>query len=153
MVAIALGNPLARDDGAALAAAEALDGEPSVDVIRAGRPGPGLLELLEPPVPTLLLDVVRRGVAPGSMVDLRLHALLSHAAPGLAVSSHGFGAASALRLGAALGRELPPGRFLGIGGADFAPGEGLSPDVARGLGAFVDAARRALAELRSGESC
>jgi hydrogenase maturation protease len=143
---VALGSALHRDDGAALRVAEALGDE--VEVIVAGRPGPGLLELLDPARPTVLLDAVRLGAAPGAVVEVPLAELPGAAIVWGAVSSHAFGAAQALRLGEALGRPLPPGRFLGIGGVRFEPGEGLSPEVEAGLPAWVRATRRAIAALR-----
>lgn len=142
---IALGSPMNRDDGAAMRAARALEGE--AEVVLAGRPGPGLLDLLAPTTPTLLLDVVRRGLDPGSLIELDLAELASASVDDGAVSSHGLGPAQAFRLAEALGRELPPGCFLGIGGARFDPGDGLSPEVEAGLDALIEAARGAIAKL------
>ncbi|MBX3275699.1 MAG: hydrogenase maturation protease [Sandaracinaceae bacterium] len=145
---IALGSAMSRDDGAALAAARALEGEPGATIVLAGRPGPGLLDLLAPGAPVVLLDAVRGGAAPGEIVELSLDALARAAVANDAVSSHGLGVASALRLGIALGRALPPGRFVGIGGARFEPGEALSPEVAAALPRMIEAARAAVAALR-----
>lgn len=148
---IALGSSMSRDDGAALVAARALEGDEGVEVILAGRPGPGLLDLFVADRPTLLLDVVRRGARAGELVELELAALRAAALRPEALSSHGLGVASALRLGAALGRALPPGCFVGIGGARFDPGDVLTPDVAAGIGAMVRAARAAIARLRAAD--
>ena len=145
---IALGSAMSQDDGAALAAARALEGEPGATIVLAGRPGPGLLDLLTPDAPVVLLDAVRAGAAPGEVVALSLEALAGAAVASDAVSSHGLGVASALRLGAALGRALPPGRFVGMGGARFEPGEGLSSAVAAALPEMITAARAAVAALR-----
>ncbi|MEZ4340248.1 MAG: hydrogenase maturation protease [Sandaracinaceae bacterium] len=151
---IALGSLMGRDDGAALVAARALEGDPSAEVILAGRPGPGLLDLLVPDRPAVVLDVIRRGAAPGRIVELDLAGLSDAAVMGDTLSSHGLGVASALRLGAALGRALPVGRFVGIGGVRFDPGDALTPDVAAGVEAMVAAARRAIAALDGkGTSC
>ncbi len=156
---IALGAELARDDGAALLAADLLARDPELraEVIRAGRPGPALIDHLVDPVgsgrPVLLLDVIRAGLEPGQLLTLRLDELLVAAVPGSSLSSHGFGAAEALRLGAALGRPLPPGQFVGLEGLDFRAGPGLSPAVEAALPAFVDAARRALTQLEETAPC
>jgi hydrogenase maturation protease len=144
---IALGSEMARDDGAALLAAERLTGRPGVEVVAVGRPGPGLLDLLDPTLPTLLMDVVRRGAEPGALVELRLHDLTSAAIGGEVLSSHDMGVAEALRLAGALGRSLPDGRFLGIGGRDFAPGDEPSAKVSAGIDDLVAAAERIIAEL------
>ncbi len=145
---IALGSVMSRDDGAALAAGRVLQGDADAEVILAGRPGPGLLDLLDPDRPTVILDVVREGALAGRVVELDLAALAGAAVARDTRSTHGLGVASALRLGAALGRALPVGRFVGIGGARFDPGEALTPDVTAGIDAMVAAARRAIAELK-----
>lgn len=140
---IALGSALHRDDGVALVAAKALD-DSGLDVRLAGRPGPGLLDMLDPSVPTLVLDAVR-GVEPGTLVELTLDEVAREAA--VRTSSHGLGVAEALQLGFALGRALPRGRFIGLGGARFDPGEGLSPAVAARADVYVDAIRAAASSL------
>jgi hydrogenase maturation protease len=143
---IALGSAMNSDDAAALVAGDRLR-DRGLEIVAAGRPGAGLLELLEPSRPTLILDVVRRGAAPGAVVELPLAELAGAAVAGDGVSSHGLGPADALRLARALGRPLPPGVFLGIGGARFAPGSELSPEVAAGIEALVGAALRAVERL------
>jgi len=150
---IALGSEMARDDGAALAAAARLTPDPHVDVVLAGRPGAGLLDLLEPDVPTLVLDVVRQGATPGGVLRLRLEELATATLDGKPISSHGLGVAQAFRLAEALDRPLPRGLFLGIGGQSFEPGDEPTPEVARGVGDLVTAAERAIAELWEGYRC
>jgi hydrogenase maturation protease len=145
---IALGHELASDDGAALVAARRLADDPGVELVLAGRPGAGLLDLLDPSVPTLLLDVVRLGAAAGAVVELRLEDLPSATMDAKPLSSHGLGAAEAFRLGGALGRVLPVGIFLGIGGRRFEPGAELDPEVEQGIDDLVTAARAAIAALR-----
>lgn len=147
---IALGNELASDDGAALRAARVLaDSDPELEVILAGRPGTHLLELLDPAVPTVLLDVVRLGCAAGSVIEVALANVAHVSTDGTLVSSHDLGVAPALRLAEALGRPLPRGIFVGIGGRRFKPGCQLDPDVARGVDDLVDAARGAIEALRA----
>lgn len=149
MRVIALGNAMASDDGAALAAAARLhaDKTPGLDIRLAGRPGPGLLDLLDPTIPTLILDVVRRGAAPGELIRIPLDQLAQAAAVDGALSSHGLGLGQAMQLAEQLGRPLPPGLFLGIGGERFSPGTALSPRVQAGLHAWCAAARAALEAL------
>ena len=145
---IALGHELASDDGAALLAARRLKGEPGVELVLAGRPGAGLLDLLDPDVPTVLLDVVRLGAAAGSLVELRIEDLAMASIDAKPLSSHGFGAAEAFKLAAALDRRLPPGIFLGIGGRRFEPGTALDPEVEAGIDDLVTATRAAIEALR-----
>jgi hydrogenase maturation protease len=144
---LALGSELACDDGAALDAARQLEGEPGVELVLAGRPGAGLLDLLDPDVPTVLLDVVRRGAGEGSIVEVPLADVPDASIDGGPISSHGFGVAQALRLGRTLGRALPRGVFLGIGGTRFEPGTERSPGMRAGIDALVTAARGAIAAL------
>lgn len=136
---LALGNAFASDDGAALVAAEQL--RDSGEVIAAGRPGVGLLDLLDPERPTLVMDVVRRGARAGALVRLELDALTDASIDGKPVSSHGLGVAQTLRLARSLGRSLPSGVFFGIGGVCFDPGDALSPEVAAGVDHLVREAR------------
>lgn len=156
---VALGADFARDDGAALQVADELARDPALgaEVVRAGRPGPALIDQLADPEapgrPVLLLDVVRAGLEPGQLIEMRLDELLTAAVPGSSLSSHGFGAAEALRLGAVLGRSLPAGRFVGVEGLDFEPGPGLSAPVQAALPAFIHAARQALDQLQENDPC
>lgn len=141
---IVLGNPHASDDGAALRAADSLR---CGQVIMAGRPGPGLLDLLEGDEPVVLVDVTRSGAGPGTIHRMNLRELCGAALAGPNVSSHGFGPAQALRLGAALGRTLPEGTFVGVEGARFDPGSELTPAVAQALPSLIAAIEDAAHDL------
>ena len=145
---IVLGNRHAGDDGAALRAAEILDGAlDRARVICAGRPGAGLLDLLEGKAPVVLVDVTRSGSAPGTIHRILLAELTEAALAGPNVSSHGFGPGQALQLGRVLGRPVPDGSFVGVEGACFDPGEDLSPEVAAAMPALVAAVREAITAL------
>jgi hydrogenase maturation protease len=141
---ICLGNRHASDDGAALRAADLLESE---DIVRAGRPGAALLDLLDSDMPVVLVDVTRSGAAPGTIHRLGMNELASAAIAGPSLSSHGLGPGEALELGRVLGRPLPPGRFVGVEGDRFEPGGELSPAVAAALPALVRAIAEAVAEL------
>ena len=69
---ICLGNAHASDDGAALQLAGALAG---CEVRCAGRPGAGLLDLLEGGAPVVLVDATQSGAPPGTIHTLELAAL------------------------------------------------------------------------------
>ncbi len=139
MRVVALGNPDRGDDGAALLVASRLQEE--VPVVLAGRPGPGLLDLLPHDEPCLLLDVTWSGSPPGTLHRIPLDRLSPATLPDLRVSSHGFGPGEALALARALGRSLPSGLFLGIEGEGYGFGEGLSEAVRGALPSMVSAAR------------
>ncbi|MCA9652708.1 MAG: hydrogenase maturation protease [Myxococcales bacterium] len=146
---IALGSRTACDDEVALLAAERLAGPlgPRARVMLAGRPGPGLVDLLEPERPTVVMDVIMAGLPPGRVVRIPLHELTDATLAGRPLSSHGFGPAEALRLARSLGRSLPPGTFVGIEGHHLTPGQGIDPRVEQGIDAMVDAVLAAVAEL------
>jgi hydrogenase maturation protease len=147
---VALGNPDAGDDAAALHAARgAALALPACVVVEAGRPGVALLDLLDGPAPVVLVDVVRSGAPPGTLHLLPIEDILVRGRARPRASSHDLGPAEAIRLAAALGRPLPRGRFVGVEGADFTVGAPLSAPVARALPAMTTAvidALRALAE-------
>jgi hydrogenase maturation protease len=144
---VALGNDAAGDDGAALAAARIAAEGGDLDVVLAGRPGVGLLDLLDGGAPVVLVDVVRTGGRPGALVEVPLDAILDRAVASAPSSSHGFGPAEALALARSLGRPLPRGIFLGIEGARFEAGAPLGDDVAAAVPALAAAIRRAAGAL------
>jgi hydrogenase maturation protease len=151
---IALGNADAGDDAAALTVVEMLANDPvpavELDIVRAGRPGVGLLDWLETELPVVLVDVIQAGDAPGTVrvFELAEAQRLADARP--QSSSHAFGPAEVLRLGEALGRVLPRGYVVGIEGARFVPGSGLSEGVVAALGALRVAVGRCAYALARG---
>jgi hydrogenase maturation protease len=143
---LALGSPHGGDDEVALNLARAL-ADDHIELVLAGRPGAGLVDLLDTALPVLLLDVVRSGAPAGTIVELSLTELRDRALAIDQLSSHGFGPAEAMRLADALGRELPRGRFLGIEGGSFELGAEPSPGVRERLGELERRARAVVAEL------
>lgn len=142
---IALGSRTACDDEAALLATEAIGCD--AEVILAGRPGVGVLDLLDPAQPTVLVDAVLEDAPPGTVRTLGFDELLEHASAIASVSSHGLGLAEALRLGGALGRVLPEGLFVGIVAGQVQPGPGLSPEVREQLPTLTRAIEAAVQRL------
>jgi len=147
---ICLGNRHASDDGAALRAVDALN---TGDVIPAGRPGTGLLDLLDDAAAVVIVDVTRSGVAPGTIHCLSFDQLGRAAVAEPTVSSHGFGVAHTLALRKVLGLPTPPGVFVGIEGVCFDPGETLSPAVTASLPALATAIREAVSLLARAHVC
>ncbi len=132
---IALGNLGAQDDGAAILAAERL--KDKLEVVIAGRPGTGLLDLLEGDQAVVLVDVTQSGQPPGHIMCVPLAQLTQALDPSAQVSCHGFGPTETLRLGRALGRSLPPGFFVGVEGQHYTVGQSLSPAVVAVMDQFV----------------
>jgi hydrogenase maturation protease len=92
--------------------------------------------------PVLLVDVIRSGRTPGTVVSLALEELKERVVDGSQVSSHGLGPAQAVRLADALGREISPGYFVGIEGVSFAPGNQLSDAVKDAVPTLVEELKR-----------
>jgi hydrogenase maturation protease len=74
VLVLGLGNPLMADDGIGLAALEQLQAEwelpPEVTAVDGGTWGMNLLPLIEDTDSLLLLDAIRAGAEPGTLVDL-----------------------------------------------------------------------------------
>ena len=105
-----------------------------VDVRSVGQLGPDHLLDLGSDDAVVVIDAVR-GVPAGSIVRRPLADL---AAGGPAPrSSHMFPLRDVLALVATLRGGLPAGTFVGLGGAAFELGDGLSPAVRAALPAFV----------------
>jgi len=124
---IGAGNELRRDDGAGVAAVHRLRSA-GLEVLQAGGDLALLVRLWEGRERVIIVDAVRSGAAVGT-----LHRFDAIAGPLPAIfdrgSTHSFGVAEAVELARVLGR-LPASLVLyGIEGADFSPGEGLSPEV------------------------
>lgn len=144
---LALGNEAAGDDGAAIEAARRL--EDRCEVTIAGRPGSRLLDLLDSPRPTVLVDVIRSGNPPGHIMSLPLSSIAEASVASEQMSSHGFGPSEVLRLGHVLGRPLPPGYFVGIEGVAFGVGQPQSPELDVAMDDFVDAIWSAACQLEN----
>lgn len=145
---IVLGNEAAGDDGAALNAARIAEADGPIEAVMAGRPGVDLLDLLDTTEPVVLVDVVRTGAPPGTLVELPLEEIVGRAVASAPTSSHGFGPAEVLTLGRSLGRVLPRGVFLGIEGARFEAGAPFSAGVEGAIPALAAAIRRIVELLR-----
>jgi hydrogenase maturation protease len=91
----------------------------------------------------IVLDACRSGGKPGTTCRFRWpDERLDWQAGG---SSHGLGVAAALSLAVSLGRTIPEVVLFGIEGRNWAPGEGLGPEVSEALPLLVE---EVLAELR-----
>lgn len=131
---IAIGNALRGDDTAGPAVAERLrTAGVGADwlFVNAGDAA-ALVDLLRDQTAVVLIDAMRSGAAPGTIVHI--DAVLQPLATGFArASSHGFGIAEAIELCRAL--DVLPARVevIGIEGAAFEHGESLTPAVAQAV--------------------
>lgn len=130
---IGVGNALRRDDGVGVWAAQLLRERPDVsaEIVEHSGEGAGLIDLWRSRERVIAIDAAE-GLPPGALVQIAAHR--TPPAPGLFhYSSHAFGLAEAVALAHALG-DLPGELWLiGVGGADWGSGPGLSPAVEAAL--------------------
>ena len=141
------GERLRRDDGAAILAVGLLpaDVRELAEIIEVGQLSVEALLDVEEGAGVVVADAAV-GVAPGEVVTLPLADLAAAAGRGgpAPASSHSIAPDQVLALAAELrGGELP-GLFVGLGGADFGLGEGLSAPVADALPRFTSAIAAAI---------
>jgi hydrogenase maturation protease len=146
IVVLALGNPLAGDDGAGPMALALLAARYPEDAAIAfedgGTAGIGLLPLVEEADSLLILDAVRTGAAPGTVAQFAGEEI---AATLRSVwSPHQIGFADTLALARLRDRIPPRLRLVGIEAESLDFGAPLSRAVAAGLPLMVAAAERCL---------
>jgi hydrogenase maturation protease len=146
VVVAAIGCELRRDDGvgpAVVGRARAnLDGLAEVSTLAAPL---DLLGRWDGAALAVVVDALR-GDEPGTVQVVELVAALSRRTLGVGApgsSSHGLGVVEAFRLADVLGTAPPRVVLVGVTGADFGAGPGLSPCVA----AAVDAAAGVVVEV------
>ncbi len=146
---IGVGNPERGDDGAGREVARRLGaiGLRGARIVEVEGEATALLALMEEASSVFLVDACVSGAPAGSVrrIDLARTAL-PEARHGF--SSHGFGLAEAIALGAALGAL--PGRCVlyAIEGEDFEMGAPLSATVLDAIGRVVEALRREVDSLQ-----
>lgn len=148
------GERLRRDDGAAILAAESLpaDAKELAEIIEVGQLSVEALLDLDQGARFVVADAAV-GVAPGEVVTLPLDRLAGGDATGPSpASSHSMPAQQVIALATELRGAAPRGVFVGLGGADFDFGEGLSDAVAAALPLFVEAIAHAIQDLRRATS-
>ncbi len=134
---LACGDASRGDDGAAIAALERLPRDVAAMAVvhRVGMLEPGDLVAATRGGSCVVLDAVR-GIEPGSVVALPVTGLAALDAPAPA-SSHALPLEVVIGLAEALGADLDSATFIGIGGADFGLGHGLSEAVRAALDRYA----------------
>jgi hydrogenase maturation protease len=148
---IGIGNEYRRDDGAGLVAARRLRDLrlPGVTVLERNGGTGELWELWQDPGPAILIDTMRSGSPPGTVRRFDAAREPVPAAPFHTPSTHSLGVSESLELARTLG-QLPAFLIVyGIEGKVFAPGLGLSPEVAEALPRLVARIRRDLVSRRA----
>ncbi|TVP87065.1 MAG: hydrogenase maturation protease [Thioalkalivibrio sp.] len=137
---IGIGSPAAGDDLGWLAIdwlrSAGLDRH--AELLTLDRPGPALLDHLQPDARVVLIDAMEAGLPAGTLRELVLDDLLAHAHP---PSSHHLGLAETLALAQALGALPGHLHLLGIqmagGGEDLPSSEALAAEVVRRVRAML----------------
>jgi len=134
------GERLRGDDSAALLVAEWLpeDARSLADIVEVGQLSVEALLDVPDSVAVIVADAAV-GVAAGVVVTLPLDRVAAGRADSSAApaSSHSLPPDQVLAIAAELRGSMPRGVFVGIGGAEFGFGAGLSPAVAAGLARFA----------------
>ena len=144
VVVIGVGNRALSDEGigSRVVCEVRQKAPPGVEVVDAGLPGPGLIDLLEGREKAVIVDAIDAGGLPGTVYRFGL----DHAASTRSDRSCSLHLGDVLqyaRLAEALGMGPKEVVFVGIQPESFSPGEKLSPTVET---AVARAARLALAE-------
>lgn len=146
------GERLRGDDAAAVLAVQLLPPEvrAMAEIVEVGQLDvEALLDVAEG-VSVIVADAAV-GVAAGRVVTMPLadvaRSTVSGAGP---ASSHSLPPDQVLALADELRGSLPRGSFVGIGGAEFGYGDGLSELVAAGLPAFASAIAEEIRRLAAG---
>lgn len=108
-VIVGLGNPVRSDDGVGLRVIEHIEaaGAPDgVDLVAAGTPGLGILDLIAGYRRAVIVDAIDIGADPGTVHHFEL-ADVEKRAPTHTIASHGIDLTAALSLGRRLGLTLP----------------------------------------------
>jgi hydrogenase maturation protease len=136
---IGVGNRYRRDDGAALALADRLRAQPiaGLDILDASDDMIRLVQIWADCDFVIVADAVCAGEEPGTLHrrDPIAWPLPRH---WFGVSSHQLGIVEAIELGRAMNRLPRQMLFIGIEGADFGEGEGLTSEVERSLAVAME---------------
>jgi hydrogenase maturation protease len=142
VVVIGVGNALRGDDGAGPALAAALRARRAgagVRVVEHDGEALGLIAAWDGARAAVIVDAVRSGAAPGTVVRHDASARALPAGTHGTASTHAIGVAAAIELGRALGRLPPRLVVYGVEGAEFATGAPLSEPVAAVVPGLADA--------------
>ncbi len=152
ILVLGVGQSLRRDDAAGLLAVRRWECEQPataacVRVETSEAPGVGLLGLLDGMDAALIVDAVNGPEPAGRVMRIGPDELEAFSLE--ASSSHGWGVAETLRLS----RTISAGpvkcqvTLIGITGADFTMGEGLSPEVEQALPKVVEIIEKEIEKL------
>ena len=139
VVVIGVGNRFRRDDGFGPAVLDALahTAPPDVWLYESDGEPSRLLDMWEGADLAVVVETVRRGEAPGSVIELATEARIETAGDGGAGGSHSLGLADAVALGRVMDRLPHRLHVIGVEPSDLGQGPGLSDAVAAGVKAVA----------------
>jgi hydrogenase maturation protease len=140
------GDTMRGDDGLGIRAAAGIPAATTAlaEIREIGQLSPD--DLLDATGPVIVVDAVY-GPSPGELVDMPLVDLAGSAQHALSPSTHALPLPTAVALCIQLRGEAPQGRFLGLAGADFGIGAGVSASVAEALPQLTTAIERWIGAL------
>ena len=145
VLVLGLGNPLQADDGVGCRVIEALEGAltgselpPGVEIMDAGTPGVGLINLLEGRQRAIIVDAAEMGCQPGEVVRFRPEDVTLTGSTAR-FSLHRTAVADALALARALNLPLPEIVIFGVQPGAIGWRDELSPEVAAAVPGLVAA--------------
>jgi len=143
IVVIGMGNPLRRDDGVGWTVARRLERvvPPEVE-IRLRRGGLELMDAWDGAAAAMIVDAVSSGSPAGTVLRFDTSDAPLPRDIDTACSTHGLGLHAAVELARAMDRLPDRVLVIGVEGADFTPGNGLSPAVEDAVREAVEAALR-----------
>lgn len=136
VVVIGIGNRFRRDDGSALKVLEDLSGRvpDSTSLVESDGEPTGVIDAWDGAELAVIVETVRRGDAPGTVMGIEWDLEQSPPAPHRGEhGSHSLGIVEAIELGRAIERVPGRLRLVGIEPLDLGWGEGLSDPVARSV--------------------
>ena len=136
-IVIGVGHAERRDDGVGPYVAEGLSRKGIPAVVHEGD-GTGLLDLWEARPAAVVVDAVAGAGAPGMVHVFTDFDDKAFQRAGFVHSTHRLGVPEAVALGQALGRLPERLTVIGITGADFGFGRGLSAPVAAAAGRLIE---------------
>ncbi len=132
LVVIGVGNLFRGDDAAGLLAARRLRPHPGVRAVEHTRDGLSLMDHWEPIDHVVVVDALRSGHAPGTII--RFEATEGPVPGDIGwLSSHSAGVAEGIETARALGRLPSSLTVFGIEAGCVDPGEDVTPAVARAV--------------------
>ena len=140
VLVLGIGNVLMTDEGLGVRALEAVrDGyrlPPGVRCVDGGTMGLALLDLIKEFPSVIVIDAVKSGSEPGTILTIRGKDIPASA--GIRPSAHGLGVKEMMALAEFEGFQ-PDISVIGMEPKDVSPGLGLTPLVKKRLSALVEA--------------